>query len=79
MNNSWHVGEVTHYVADLSKARKLLGYDPKVPLDEGIARSVAWFREHREAHPEQNVPVTADHEGSSADDVEHGWKTAPAT
>ena len=45
------LGEVTHYVADLSKARDLLGYDPKVPLDEGISRAVAWFREHREAHP----------------------------
>ena len=32
------LGEVTHYVADLSKARALLGYDPKVPLDDGIAR-----------------------------------------
>ena len=71
------LGEVTHYVADLSKARELLGYDPQVPLDEGIARAVAWFREHREAHPEENVPVAADHEGSSPDDVEHGWKTVP--
>jgi dTDP-D-glucose 4,6-dehydratase len=68
---------VTHYVADLSKARKLLGYDPQVPLDDGIARAVAWFREHRESHPEENAPVTADHEGSRPDDVEHGWKTAP--
>jgi UDP-glucuronate 4-epimerase len=58
------LGEVTHYVADLTKARELLGYDPKVPLDEGIARAVAWFREHRSAHPEENVPVTADHEGT---------------
>ena len=43
------LGEVTHYVADLSKARGLLGYGPKVSLDEGIARAVAWFREHRAA------------------------------
>src|SRR5438477_10493652 len=27
-------GEVTHYVADISKARELLGYKPKVPLEE---------------------------------------------
>jgi UDP-glucuronate 4-epimerase len=71
------LGEVTHYVADLSKARQLLGYNPQVPLDEGIGRSVAWFREHRETHPEEDVRVTADHEGSSPDDVEHGWKTVP--
>src|SRR4029078_11544094 len=43
------LGDVTHYVADLSKARALLGYQPRVPLEEGIARSVAWFRERRAA------------------------------
>jgi UDP-glucuronate 4-epimerase len=48
------LGEVTHYVADTSKARQLLGYDPAVPLDEGIARAVEWFREHRELHPERD-------------------------
>jgi nucleoside-diphosphate-sugar epimerase len=67
------LGEVTHYVADLSKARALLGYDPRVSLDDGIARSVAWFKEHRAAHPEEDVPVTADHEGAPRD-AELGWK-----
>ena len=60
------LGEVTHYVADLSKARTLLGYSPKVALDEGIARAVAWFREHRAEHPEEDVTVIADHEGTAA-------------
>lgn len=68
------LGEVTHYVADVSKARELLGYDPQVSLEDGIARTVAWFREHRAAHPEEDVPVKDDHEraleGTSA------WKTA---
>ena len=68
------LGEVTHYVADLSKARALLGYEPRVPLDEGIARAVQWFREHRAAHPEEDVPVVADHE--RAIDVGDGWKPA---
>lgn len=36
------VGEVTRYIADISKAAELLGYQPKVPLDEGIRRAVAW-------------------------------------
>ena len=31
------LGEVTHYVADLTKARELLGYEPAVPLEEGIS------------------------------------------
>jgi UDP-glucose 4-epimerase len=72
------LGEVTHYVADLSKARELLGYTPNVPLDEGIARSVAWFREHRDAHPEEDVAVSADHEGTLRDS-ELVWKRAAAT
>ena len=40
------LGEVTHYIADIRKARDLLGWRPQVPLDEGIPRAVAWFREH---------------------------------
>src|SRR5207302_8839730 len=50
------LGEVTHYVADLTKARELLGYEPCVPLEEGIPRAVAWFREPRTAHPEEEGP-----------------------
>ena len=72
------LGEVTHYVADRSMARGLLGYSPKIPLDEGIARSVAWFREHRAEHPEDDVPVTADHEGAAGDSAAM-WKSAKAS
>src|SRR5262245_59660960 len=39
------VGEVTRYIADISKAVELLEYQPRVPLDEGIRRAVAWSRE----------------------------------
>jgi len=39
------LGEVTRYVADISKARTLLGYAPQVPLDRGILRAVAWSQE----------------------------------
>jgi UDP-glucose 4-epimerase len=71
------LGEVTHYVADLSKARDLLGYDPRVPLEEGISRAVSWFRAHRDAHPEEDVPVAADHEGTLRD-AGVVWKSARA-
>lgn len=36
------VGEVTHYVADISRARKIIGYAPRTPLPEGIRKAVAW-------------------------------------
>jgi UDP-glucuronate 4-epimerase len=34
--------------ADITKARKLLGYDPKVPLEEGLEKFWAWYQETRE-------------------------------
>lgn len=38
-------GEVTRYIADITKARKLLDYNPKTPLSEGIHKAVAWTHE----------------------------------
>lgn len=38
-------GEVTRYVADITKARKLLGYQPRVPLTAGIPRAIRWQQE----------------------------------
>ena len=29
--------------ADISKAKKLLGYEPKVPIEEGVRKFVKWF------------------------------------
>lgn len=37
------VGEVTRYVADIAKAKEILGYDPNVPFKEGIQKSVEWY------------------------------------
>lgn len=39
------VGEVTHYVANIGKARALLDYTPTTSLREGIKRSIAWSQE----------------------------------
>jgi len=36
------VGEVTHYVANIGKARAVLGYNPATPLPEGIRKAVDW-------------------------------------
>ena len=29
---------------DISRARKLLGWEPKVPLDQGLVRTIEYFR-----------------------------------
>jgi nucleoside-diphosphate-sugar epimerase len=31
---------------DISKARRVLGYEPKVPLEEGLSRTCEWYRSH---------------------------------
>jgi nucleoside-diphosphate-sugar epimerase len=61
------LGEVTRYVADISKARELLGWEPATSLDVGVPKAVRWFKEHRASHPEEDRPIVAD---SSI-----GWKT----
>lgn len=38
-------GEVQRYVANIDKARQLLGYDPQTPLSGGIPKAVAWYRQ----------------------------------
>jgi UDP-glucuronate 4-epimerase len=42
-------GDVPVTYADVSKAARLLGYSPKVPIREGLRRFVSWYRERAEA------------------------------
>ncbi len=37
-------GDVRHSQADISLAKKLLGYDPKVDVREGLRRTLEWYR-----------------------------------
>ena len=37
-------GDVRDSQADISKAKRLLGYEPLVSFEEGLARTVAWYR-----------------------------------
>ncbi|OQP06383.1 UDP-glucose 4-epimerase [Geobacillus sp. 46C-IIa] len=39
-------GDVKATWADITKAKRAFGYEPKVPFFEGLARTVAWAREH---------------------------------
>jgi UDP-glucose 4-epimerase len=65
------LGEVTHYVADISKARDLLEWTPQTSLDAGIPKAVAWFKAWRDAHPEDDRPFVRQQVG---DEVDHGFK-----
>jgi UDP-glucose 4-epimerase len=51
-------GDVRHSLADLTRARAELGYEPEVALREGLGRTIDHYREQREAHPSA-LPLTA--------------------
>ena len=38
-------GDVRHSLADIRKAERILGYRPKIGLEEGLRRTVDWLRE----------------------------------
>ena len=39
-------GDIKHSNADISKARRLLGYDPDWSFDRGIQAAITWYREN---------------------------------
>lgn len=41
-------GEVGRYVADISKAQKILDYEPKYGIEDGLAATISWYRERPE-------------------------------
>jgi nucleoside-diphosphate-sugar epimerase len=44
-------GDVRHSQADVGKAERLLGYQPLVSFEEGLGRTVAWYRQMAAAAP----------------------------
>lgn len=40
-------GDVDRHFANIDKARSLFDYAPQVPLEEGLARTIAWFEEQK--------------------------------
>lgn len=40
-------GDIRHCVADITKARALLGYEPKVNLEEGLTALLDWVKDQR--------------------------------
>jgi len=39
----YRVGDIRHCFADIAKARRILRYEPQVPLEEGMAELAAWL------------------------------------
>ena len=51
-----HYTDVEMRIPNVDKARKLLGWEPRVDLDEGLARTIGWYRERR---PVQSLAPSA--------------------
>ncbi|MGB5048814.1 MAG: NAD-dependent epimerase/dehydratase family protein [Caldilineaceae bacterium] len=56
ITHKFRAGDIRHCYADISKARRLLGYEPKVSFAEGVAELVEWVR-HQKA--EDNLTKAA--------------------
>merc|ERR1711998_48495 len=44
-------GDVPRTCADISKAKKMLGYSPKISFEEGLQRTVQWYRDFKMGKP----------------------------
>jgi dTDP-L-rhamnose 4-epimerase len=45
VTGTYRVGDIRHCFADISRARKVLGYEPRVGLDEGMAELAEWLED----------------------------------
>ena len=43
ITGKYRVGDIRHCYADITKARAMLGYSPRVTLEEGLAELAAWL------------------------------------
>jgi dTDP-L-rhamnose 4-epimerase len=54
ITNEHRAGDIRHCFADISRARAVLGYEPTVSLDDGIAAMGGWLRQESAV---DNVPA----------------------
>jgi len=40
-------GDVRHSLADITRAREMLGYQPRVGLEEGLQKTIEWWKQSR--------------------------------
>ena len=49
--------EVSRLLADNRRAREVLGWEPRVSLEEGLRQTIAWLKEHRALYRSQSYTV----------------------
>ena len=45
-NDKYHIMKQRNWRCDIEPARRELGYEPKVKLEEGVRRSIQWYKEN---------------------------------
>jgi dTDP-L-rhamnose 4-epimerase len=56
VTGKYRVGDIRHCFSDISRARELLGFEPQVSLDEGMAELAEWLQDQA---AEDNVDAAA--------------------
>ena len=46
MHGSERMGDVKHSLADLGRAKEILGYEPIVDFGAGLEMTMEWYRGH---------------------------------
>jgi len=54
-------GDIRHSEADLTQARRVLGFQPRYDLRRGLDETVAWFQARRERDPRSGLTVGNGH------------------
>jgi dTDP-L-rhamnose 4-epimerase len=57
ITGKYRVGDIRHCFADISLAREVLGYEPRVTFEEGMQELVGWLQEQE--RPEDHVETHA--------------------
>jgi dTDP-L-rhamnose 4-epimerase len=60
ITGQFRIGDIRHCFADISQARKAIGYQPKVSLSEGLIRFCDWARQQ---------PIHEDKLGQATDEL----------
>ncbi len=60
----WPFADVELRIPDIQKAEKLLGYRPRVELEDGLMRTIVWYREKLERDRRDSIPAPQKDAGS---------------
>ena len=53
-------GDIKHSLADIARAQSALGYNPKIDFEEGLRRTVEWYRKAGVGHQASGLSPSSD-------------------